>query len=506
MRTHLHHYLLSSWILLSIWACEDAAILHTPDNPVTDQTQHALRICAEGTTIRGIDVSEWQGDIDWDAVVADGIKFAFIRASDGNYMDQYFEENWREAERVGLIRGVYQYFRAGVDASTQVQTVLDRIGEIGPMILPPVIDIETLDDESEAQLWARVAQWIEMIESATGVTPIVYTYPYFWRTHAPAGNWSDYPLWIANYEVDCPDVPDDWSRWTFFQYSSTGRVSGIEGNVDLNYFNGTYEALEMLASTPTPCASIPADGATIDTASTCFRLAGPRQYWRLEMGGYNGGSYYWTHATDNAEPVNSAWWSLDFEVSGTYELQLFSAAGAGETQQAPYTVNVGGAATRVVVDQSTVNGWSSLGEFDVEAGGSQWVRLDDNSGELNQDNVRIVADAIRVVPVVTDSIDMSVAPMVDAASMNDDMLLSPSLPLDQGTVIATDAGVDNPDSAQGDDTDSPMLANNSPTAVRSEGSAGCQMQAVPFTWTHAFALCCLLSLLNHRRSRRIFGS
>ena len=73
-----------------------------------------LQVCADGETVEGIDISKWQGEIDWDAVAASGVKFAFIRVSDGlNYPDGYFSVNWRRAKEVGILRGAYQFFRPG---------------------------------------------------------------------------------------------------------------------------------------------------------------------------------------------------------------------------------------------------------------------------------------------------------------------------------------------------------------------------------------------------------
>ena len=224
-------------------------------------------------------MSKYQGEIDWDAVAADGVRFAFIRVSDGvDYLDDSFYQNWEEAGRVGLIRGAYQYFRSGDDVAAQAQILLERMGELGPGILPPVIDIENLDNGSEALLWASVLEWIDIIEQATGVKPILYTYPYFWQTHSTDGPWSDHLLWIANYDVNCPDVPDDWDNWTFFQYSQTGSVPGINGNVDL-IINGSYAELEALAGPMPPCLTIPDTGATIEVTSRCL-IGWTRQYWR----------------------------------------------------------------------------------------------------------------------------------------------------------------------------------------------------------------------------------
>ena len=470
------------------WACQTGD-LHDPTTlATTEQAQQGLRICAQGETVRGIDVSRYQGDIDWDAVAADGVEFAFIRVSDGvDYIDEYFEQNWDEAGRAGVMRGVYQYFRSGDDVAAQAQILLERMGEIGPGVLPPVIDVENLDNGSAALLWTSVLEWIEIIEQATGVKPILYTYPYFWQSHSIPGDWSDYLLWIANYDVDCPDVPDDWDNWTFFQYTSSGRVPGIDGNVDLNYFNGSYDDLLALTNLGEACESIPATGAVIDVNNRCFDLQGPRQYWRQASGGYGGGPFYWTNATDNESAVNSAKWYLDFEQAGRYGVQVYVAEGRADSVQAPYQIQTRTQDLTVVANQSEAAGWLSLGHFDFDEGPNQWVRVDDNSGEPNDGEMRIVADAIRIVPVSVETSDMGIDPMTDGgmAPITDAGMAPTDMdePIGDGSVNdrqRPDAGPPllSDDTDEEDEGDS-VLDSVAPSGVRAEGSSGCSIATLP---------------------------
>ncbi|MCK6544636.1 hypothetical protein L6R52_02105, partial [Myxococcota bacterium] len=140
------------------------------------------RTCSSGATLRGIDVSYWQSTIDWDQVAGAGIEFAFIRVSDGLvHVDSQFERNWREARRVGIRRGVYQFFRPNVDVIAQANLLLDRMGPLEPGDLPPVIDVEATGGLSPSVVAQRVRTWIDHVEARLGVTPIIYTRPYFWR-------------------------------------------------------------------------------------------------------------------------------------------------------------------------------------------------------------------------------------------------------------------------------------------------------------------------------------
>lgn len=251
-----HTLVLASALFLS--ACAAHAGLE-PEGAVS--TEYLRSTCAEGPTVRGIDVSKWQAVIDWDRVAGSGVRFAFIRVSDGSRVrDERFERNWTEARRVGILRGVYQFFRPGQDVTAQANLVIEAIRADGGE-LAPVIDVEDTDGRSASQVAAAVQQWITLVSAGTGRTPIVYTGPYFWRDQAGNPNQSASPLWIAHYTTGCPLISEDvWSRWTFWQYSSSGRVPGISGNVDMNYFNGTMEQLQAMASggsTPAPVPPTP---------------------------------------------------------------------------------------------------------------------------------------------------------------------------------------------------------------------------------------------------------
>jgi lysozyme len=204
--------------------------------------------CPGRATVRGIDVSKWQGEVDWDAVRADRVEFAFIRVSDGiDRPDPQFDRNWREARRAGLVRGAYQYFRPAQDAEQQADLLLEMMGAPMKGDLPPVIDVEAADGVAPAEVVRGVDRWIKRVKKATGMTPIVYTSAKSWALLA--GNsrrFRRHPLWIAHYEVPCPSTPVAWRRWTFHQTSQTGQVAGVAGPVDQNLFRGSRRTLARL--------------------------------------------------------------------------------------------------------------------------------------------------------------------------------------------------------------------------------------------------------------------
>jgi lysozyme len=361
------------------------------------------KVCKDGQTLFGIDVSYYQGTIDWSAVAADGVQFAIIRVSHSTqFYDPQFDANWEGARAAGIHAGVYQYFQPDEDPIAQAQLLLDHMGPLKPGDLPPVIDVEAAAGQSGSAIAAAVGAWLEYVEAELGVRPIIYTGPYFWQDNVGSDAFGDYPLWIAHYGTDCPLTPAPWSRWNFHQFTSSGSTAGISGNVDQNVFNGSLDDLLALGTGEAPlCGTIGAQGGTIDNGDDCETLFGNSMYWREEEAGV-GGSLMWTNATDYEDPSNYAIWSMWFEEPGEYELEVNIDPGYGETKQAAYRITHEDGETEVVIDQSAQDGWTSLGTFSFTAGAEYRVRLDDNTGEAGDLEISIVYDALRVTPVNDD--------------------------------------------------------------------------------------------------------
>jgi lysozyme len=228
---------------LLVAGCGDATVL---DEHV-GQVSSAIVICPDGDTQEGIDVSHFQGTIDWNAVAADGVAFAIARASDGDLKDPEFGTNWQSIKDVGMLRGAYQFFRPGGDPEEQARLFIDEVGVLGPGDLPGMIDVESTDRLLPSEIAANVATWVEMVSEATGRVPIIYTGSYFWNDNVQTDEFADNPLWVAHYTNSCPNVPDAWPAWTIWQYTAIGSVAGIGGNVPRNLFNGSVEQLHDLA-------------------------------------------------------------------------------------------------------------------------------------------------------------------------------------------------------------------------------------------------------------------
>lgn len=202
----------------------------------------------------GIDVSYYQGSIAWSSVYAAGKRFAFARISDGTtYVDSKFSTYWPAMKSAGIIRGAYQFFRPNQDAAAQANLFLSKLGTLASTDMPPVIDVEVTGGMSGTAIVSGVQTWVNIVKSATGRNPIIYTSPSFWAAlPSTKANLSNCSLWIAHWGVSNPTVPSPWTTWKFWQYSATGRVSGISGDVDLDCWNGTLDSLKTWISGAAP--------------------------------------------------------------------------------------------------------------------------------------------------------------------------------------------------------------------------------------------------------------
>jgi lysozyme len=211
-----------------------------------------VTVCAGSSTVEGIDVSYYQGTINWSQVAAAGKKFAVIRVSDGTTTpDTQFARNWSDARSAGVIRGVYQFFRASQDATAQADLLVNALNNNGGLQmgdLPPVADVEVSDGQSASTVASKLNTWMARVQAGTGRTPLIYTSPGVWGNIGNPQGFSEYVLWVAHYGVSCPSMPSGWTAWKFWQYSDSGSVSGISGAVDLDHFNGSLSELMAFAN------------------------------------------------------------------------------------------------------------------------------------------------------------------------------------------------------------------------------------------------------------------
>ena len=209
--------------------------------------------------IHGIDVSAWQGQIDWGAVQRSGRLFAFAKATEGaTFVDRTFAANRAAMGQAGLVlRGFYHFARPDRNtAAAEAANFLRTVGPLGPGEVA-VLDIEVTPGPGIGD-WA--AEWLSRVHQATGRVPLIYSYQSY-LYEIPTSRLTPYPLWVAAWGDDNGQVPttqprtDRWSRWTFWQYTSKARVPGVSTQVDDNLFNGTPAELAALGgAVPAPPA------------------------------------------------------------------------------------------------------------------------------------------------------------------------------------------------------------------------------------------------------------
>ena len=199
-------------------------------------------------TIPGIDVSHHQDVIDWPAVAASGQRFVFAKATEGRaFVDPMYLINKAGAEAAGLLFGAYHFAQPDDrrnDAAREADHFVDH-ALLEPGNLLPVLDIERTNGLSQAEVTAWILAWLDRVTERLGVRPMLYTSPGGWdartgdTTAVAAAGYTT--LWVAHWGVASPRLPaDDWNGngWAFWQYTSQGSLPGIDGRVDLDWYEG----------------------------------------------------------------------------------------------------------------------------------------------------------------------------------------------------------------------------------------------------------------------------
>jgi lysozyme len=201
------------------------------------------KVCANGPVTRGIDI--YHGDMITDASKLPGqISYAFLKAFEYS-VDPLFESRWAAFKARGIPRGAYDFFHPSKDPVAQADAFLKIVGPLDESDLPCALDWESTDGISSKLDRARGLAWLERVEQVTKKTPIIYASPYFLQDLWLDQKFARFPLWVANYGVKCPLVPNPFSMWTFWQTSESGAIDGIRGHVDLDVFNGSLDDLKV---------------------------------------------------------------------------------------------------------------------------------------------------------------------------------------------------------------------------------------------------------------------
>ncbi|MFG3002894.1 lysozyme [Streptomyces calvus] len=220
----------------------------------------SMGIMAPTDGVQGIDVSHWQGAINWTSVRNAGIQFAWIKATEGTtYKDDRFNSNYTNAYHAGVIRGAYHFARPNVsNGATQANFFASSGGAWSRdnLTLPGVLDIEhnpygaMCYGLSTTAMRTWITDFYNTYKARTSRDVVIYTTASWWNTCT--GNWTGMggksPLWAAHWGASSPTIPAGFPTWTVWQYTATGSVSGVSGDVDRNQFNGSRDRLLALAN------------------------------------------------------------------------------------------------------------------------------------------------------------------------------------------------------------------------------------------------------------------
>ena len=207
--------------------------------------------------LQGLDVSHYNGQIDWMRVAADPSRpaFAYAKASEGcTNADRLFADNYAGIKESKLLRGAYHMFRPDQPALEQADHFLSILAKARAQAssgadLAPMLDVETPGSGVTPAAYATaVSAWLDAVGAKLQCKPVIYTSASFWNTNVGSfAAFIAFPLWIAEYTARPePVLPSGASRYDLWQYSETGRIAGIAGSVDLDRFNGGMDGLRAL--------------------------------------------------------------------------------------------------------------------------------------------------------------------------------------------------------------------------------------------------------------------
>jgi GH25 family lysozyme M1 (1,4-beta-N-acetylmuramidase) len=368
------------------------------------------------TPAKGIDVSHYNGAIDWTQVATASYRFVYTKATEGSTLiDPTYSINREGAKAFGLRLGAYHFARpAGATDAARIANAIVQadflltVAQPQPGELPPVLDLETKNGLSQTALQTWTDAWLGEIAARTGVSAVVYTSPNFWKTalgdtSSVAG--AGYRLWVAHWTTNAaPLVPGaNWGGlgWTFWQWSDCSKVPGFAHCVDGDRFNGADPGTVAIAPYPVGAPSIASPPTIVGTAQTTKTLAGVPGTWA-------GGKpvtfvYQWQRcdaAGANCVPIVGATSETYIPVTDDVGHALVlgvtaqTAAGAAVASSPPTVAVVagGGSATRPAATSApTVIGTAQAGQTLTTSVGTwtgaptsfayQWRRCDAGGGQ-----------------------------------------------------------------------------------------------------------------------------
>lgn len=222
----------------------------------SDDVNQDVAAAPSGPPAEGIDVSNHNGNVDWNQVAGAGKKFSYVLASDGDkFTNSQYQQQSQGAKDAGLLAGAYHYGRPTGDPNGQADHLLQTANYTNDgKTLPPVLDLEvnTKGDKCYGKSPQELADWTKQftdhVKQTTGRDAVIYASTSYWSNcMGDSKQFNKNPLWLASYGVSDPKLPGGWDKYTFWQHDSSGTVPGIEGSVDQNVFKGSYDQLKAFA-------------------------------------------------------------------------------------------------------------------------------------------------------------------------------------------------------------------------------------------------------------------
>ncbi len=215
-----------------------------PRFPLWNKAMHSHVQYPDGT-VRGIDISHYQDEIDWEVlrnarIHGAPLSFIYVKATEGtDIIDENFNQNFYNAKKNNILRGAYHFYSPQSSAAEQAKFFC-KIVQLDESDLPPVLDVEKIGDLSPAQLCKELKIWLRIVEEHYHIKPVLYASFKFRQKYLQTLEFDKNPYWIAHYYVDTLAYKGPWHFW---QHTDAGKIDGVKGYVDINVFNGTYEDL-----------------------------------------------------------------------------------------------------------------------------------------------------------------------------------------------------------------------------------------------------------------------
>ncbi len=213
---------------------------HPPNSAFTGPFPHDF-------PIQGIDVSKYQGDIDWAQVKASGVQFAYMKATEGgDHVDEKFQQNWKGAKAAGVARGAYHFVHWCRPWREEMRN-FKQVVAVERDALPPVLDVEATPESKTCKrrlergpAVAEIREMLREMERHYGRKPVIYTTVDFYEHILNPSELEEYPIWIRSVKYS-PHVKYGSRNWHFWQFQSDAKIPGIVGNVDRNAFKGDHK-------------------------------------------------------------------------------------------------------------------------------------------------------------------------------------------------------------------------------------------------------------------------